>query len=439
LGWLLEDLKSETAGMDPDSDETRLIQVTADRYEKKTRVPADWVERFAQASAIAHHVWEKAKAENDFASFRPHLEKIVDMRRQFAGFFAPYDHIYDPLLDEFEPGMNTAEVKAIFDALRPQQVALIQAIAARPQVDAAFLHRPFDGQKQWDFGVEVISRFGYNWKRGRQDKAVHPFTQAMSLDDVRITTRILPEYLGSALFSTMHEAGHALYEMGIDHKYFRTPLGRGQSLALHESQSRTWENLVGRSMPFWEHFYPRLKQYYPQLGSIPLETFYKGINQVEPSYIRVEADEATYNLHVMLRMELEIALMEGRLEVADLPEAWNARMQEYLGIVSPTDSLGVLQDVHWSNGYFGYFATYAMGNLISAQWWECLHTAIPDLDDQIRQGEFSGLLSWLRENVHRHGSKYGPQELVERVTGSKIDPAPYIRYLQVKYSEIYGL
>ena len=260
----------------------------------------------------------------------------------------------------------------------------------------------------------------------------------MSLDDVRITTRILPDYVGSALFSTMHEAGHAMYEMGIDHKYFRTPLGRGQSLALHESQSRTWENLVGRSLAFWEHFYPRLQQYFPQqLGGVGLEAFYKGINRVEPSYIRVEADEATYNLHIMLRMELEIALMEDRLQVIDLPEAWNARMQDYLGILPPTDTLGVLQDTHWANGYFGYFATYALGNLISVQLWESAQKALPDLEGQIRAGRFAPLLAWLRENLHQYGSKFSAREMVERITGAPIDAAPYLRYLQNKYGEIY--
>jgi carboxypeptidase Taq len=440
LGELLEDLQSQAAGLDPDSDEARLVSVTADRYAKRARVPADFVAEYARVTAIAHHVWEGARAENDFARFRPHLERVVELRREYAAFFAPYEHVYDPLLDEFEPGMQTAEVQAIFNALRPQQVELIQAIAARPQVDASFLYQPYDGQKQWDFGVEVVTRFGYDWQRGRQDKAVHPFTQTMALDDVRITTRILPDYVGSALFSTMHEAGHALYEMGIDPKYARTPLGRGQSLILHESQSRTWENLVGRSLPFWEHFYPRLQSVFQQqLGNVDLRTFYKGINQVEPSFIRVEADEATYNLHIMLRLELEIALMEGQVQVADLPAAWNDRMQAYLGVTPPTDTLGVLQDTHWANGYIGYFATYALGNLVSAQLWEAAQRDIPGLAGHIRRGEFAPLLDWQRQHIHQYGFKFTPQEVVQRATGSKIDPAPYVRYLNQKYGEIYGL
>jgi carboxypeptidase Taq len=336
--------------------------------------------------------------------------------------------------------MKTAEVKSIFAALRPQQVALIQAITRRPQVEDAFLYQPYDTKKQWDFGVDIITRFGFDWKHGRQDITVHPFTQYLGTDDVRITTRLLPEYVGSALFSTMHEAGHAMYEMGIDHALDRTILASITSLGMHESQSRLWENLVGRSRDFWLFAYPRLQAVFPaQLGNVSLEKFYKGINKVAPSYIRVEADEATYNLHIMLRLEIEIALMEGSVQAKDLPQVWNAMMSDYLGLTPPTDSQGVLQDVHWSSVMIGYFATYALGNLISVQLWEQIKRAIPDLPEQIRRGEFPALLGWLHENVHCHGNKYETQDLVQRITGSKIDPAPYMRYLQTKYGDIYGL
>ncbi len=440
IGRLLEELSPFAESLDPDSDEAALIRVTRREYEKRTRVPAEWVAEFAQVTSLAHPAWAQARAESKFELFRPHLERILDLRRRYAEFFAPYEHVYDPLLDDFEPGMKTAEVQAIFQALRPKQVALIQAIAQKPQVDDSFLHQPFDEEKQWQFGVEVITAFGYDWQRGRQDKSPHPFTQGTSLDDVRITTRVYPNFLNAALFGTMHEAGHALYELGIDRALARTPLASGASLAVHESQSRMWENLVGRSLPFWEHFYPRLQAYFPeQLGRVDLETFYKGINRVSPSLIRVEADEATYNLHIMLRLEIEIALLEGALEVKDLPQAWNERMQAYLGLTPPNDAQGVLQDIHWSMGMFGYFSTYALGNLISVQLWERLRRDIPDLDEQIRRGEFATLLGWLRQNLHRHGAKFQPQELVQRITGSKIDPAPYVRYLQTKFGRIYGL
>ncbi len=440
VGQLLEDLKPYAAQLDSDSDEARLIRVTSRRYEKLTKVPSQWVAEFSQVTSEAQQVWQEARAEANFAKFQPFLERIVDLRRQYAHFFQPYDHVYDPLLDDYEPGMKTAEVQKVFSVLRQQQVRLIQAITERPQVDDSFLHQSFDEQKQWDFGVEVITRFGYDWKRGRQDRSPHPFTTHFDVGDVRITTRFSPDYLASALFSTMHECGHALYEQGVDPSLRRTPLASGASLGLHESQSRLFENLVGRSREFWIYFYPRLQEYFPtQLGHIDLETFYKGINRVQPSLIRVEADEATYNLHIMLRLEIEIALMEGSLEVKDLPEAWNNRMRDYLGLTPPNDAQGVLQDIHWSSGYIGYFPTYALGNLISAQLWECLQRDIPNLSDQIRQGEFGDLLAWLREKIHRHGSKFEPQELVQRVTGSKIDPDPYLRYLKVKFGEIYGI
>jgi carboxypeptidase Taq len=440
VGQLLDDLQNEANGWDPDSDDARIVKVARRQYEKKTRVPAKKVAEFAQVTAVAEHVWQTAREQNNFAMFRPHLEKIVDLRREYAGYFAPYDHVYDPLLDDYEPGMKTAEVRAIFAALRPQQVALIQAIKERPQVDDSFLHIDFPEQGQWDFGVEVATKFGYDWNRGRQDKTAHPFTTTFGINDVRITTRFLADHAGSGLFSTMHEAGHAMYEQGVALTLARTPMANGASYALHESQSRMWENLVGRSLPFWEYFYPILKKYFPsQLNGVSLEKFYKGINQVAPSLIRVEADEATYNLHIMLRLELEIALMEGSLEVKDLPEAWNNRMQDYLGLTPPNDTLGVLQDIHWSDGYIGYFSTYALGNLVSVQLWEKINGDIPDLYDQFRRGEFSQLLGWLRKKIHSHGAKFEPQELVQRVTGSKIDATPYVRYLSTKYGEIYGL
>jgi len=440
LGQLLDDLQPLAQQLDPGSNDARLLKVARRDYDKQVKVPTELVAEFAQVTTKAQQVWQEARAKDDFPLFQPHLEKIVELRRRYAAIFAPYEHVYDALLDDFEPGMKTAEVQAIFTALRPQQVALIQAIADRPQVEDAFLHITYEEQKQWDFGVEVITKFGYDWERGRQDRAPHPFTSNFGIDDVRITTRFEEEYPVSSLFSTMHEAGHALYELGVDHALGRSPLGSGASLALHESQSRMWENLVGRSRPFWGHFYPRMQELFPdQLGNVSLDAFYKGINKVQPSLIRVEADEATYNLHIMLRLELEIALMEGSLEVKDLPEAWNTRMQDYLGITPPNNSLGVLQDIHWAGGAIGYFSTYALGNLVSAQLWEVINRDIPDLPEQMRRGEFSALLDWLKRNVHCHGAKFEPQELVQRVAGSKIDPAPYMRYLRNKFSEIYGL
>lgn len=440
MGKMLDELIPYTATLDPDSDDARLVKVTRRAYEKATKLPPEYVTEWSKTTSEAFNVWVKARQENDFASFAPHLKHIIELRRQYSGFFAPYDHIYDPLLDDFEPGLKTADVQAIFNALRPQQVELIHAIARKPQVRNDFLHVTYPEQDQWDFGVEVITRFGYDWQRGRQDKAPHPFTTSFGQGDVRITTRVFPDQISSALFGTMHECGHALYDMGVDPAYRRSFLDGGTSLAIHESQSRMWENLVGRSLPFWKFFYPKLQQKFPtQLGDVDLLTFYKGINKVAPSFIRVEADEATYNLHIMLRLELEIAMLAGSLDVNDLPAAWNQRMQDYLGVTPPDDAKGCLQDIHWSSGYIGYFTTYALGNLVSAQLWERIHQDIPSLEQQIESGEFKELLAWLREHVHRFGSKFEPQELVQRITGTRIDPAPYIRYLTHKYSQIYAL
>jgi carboxypeptidase Taq len=440
MGDLLAKLLPFADTLDPESNDACLIKRVAHNYDKETKVSMKWVGEFARVTTIAQGIWEQAKAENNFKVFQPHLEKIVELRKEYAEFFKPYDHVYDPLLDDFEPGLKTKEVKEIFGKLRPQQVELLKAIASKPEIDDSFLHIPYEEQGQWEFGVDVVTRFGYDWNRGRQDKSVHPFTTSFGIDDVRITTRFDPERAASALFSTMHEGGHAMYEQGISPTLRRTPLTNGASMAVHESQSRMWENLVGRSKAFWKFFYPRLVNIFPQqLKNVSLDAFYKGINKVEPSLIRVEADEATYNLHVMLRLELEIGLMEGTVLVKDLPQAWNARMKEYLGVVPPTNTLGVLQDVHWSGGMLGYFPTYALGNLVSAQLWEKINADIPDLEDQIEHGKFEALLGWLRQNIHRHGAKFEPQVLVKKVTGSTITPEPYMRYLKKKYTEIYHL
>jgi carboxypeptidase Taq len=440
VGRLLEDLAESVKDMNPDSDEARLVKVAKRDYDKQTKVPNEYVAEFARVSTVAQSVWEKAKIASDFESFQPHLEKLIDLRRQYADFFKPWDHVYDPLLDDFEPGMKTKEVQEIFNTLRPRLVTLIKAIGEREQVDKSFLSYEYPEKDQRDFGVEVISKFGYDWKHGRQDKSAHPFTTSFGLNDVRITTRFKKDYLPTAMFGTMHECGHALYELGINKDYNRTPLADGASMAIHESQSRWWENLIGRSQPFWNHFFPRLQEIFPsQLGNLDAETFFRGVNAVEPSLIRVEADEATYNLHIMLRLEMEIALMEGSMEAKDAPEAWNEKFKDYLGIIPPDDAQGVLQDVHWSFGGFGYFPTYALGNLVSVQLWEKMESEIGNPEELVLNATFEPILVWLRENVHVHGAKYEPQELVQKVTGSKISPEPFIRYLETKFGGIYGL
>jgi carboxypeptidase Taq len=440
IGKLLGDLEKEFDGADPDSDDARLLKITRHDYDQATRVPSDFVAEFAVVTSRAFEAWVEAKGKSDFSIFQPHLEKVVELNQRYVSFFPPADHPYDVLLDQFERGMKTADVKAIFDALRPQQVELLKALAEQPQVDDSFLHIEYDEKKMWDFSEAIATKFGYDWQRGRQDKSAHPFTTEFSINDVRITTRYEEDNPTNMLFSTMHETGHALYELGSNQAYERTPLAGGTSLAVHESQSRMWENLVGRSLAFWEHFYPEFQKLFPgQVGNVDLQTFYKGINKVESSLIRVNADEATYNMHIMLRLELEIGMIEGTVKVKDLPEIWNTKMDEYLGITPPSDAKGVLQDVHWSGGMLGYFSTYALGNLISTQLWEQINADIPDLDEQFRKGEFGALLTWLREKLHVHGRKYQPQEIVQRLTGSKINSDAYVRYLKRKYGEIYGL
>ncbi len=437
----LERAKSEVANLDPDSNDARLVKVTERELKKRIKVPAAWVEEESRAAALSQQDWEKARADSNYSLFAPHLEKLLQLKREYAEFFTPYDNIYDPLLDDYEPGMKTSDIQPVFKRLRERQVPLIQAIMdSGVEIDDTPVRMDFDEQKQWDFGVEVITAFGYDFNRGRQDKSVHPFTTEFGTNDVRITTRFDPQFLNPALFGTMHETGHALYELGVDPALERTLLATGTSLGMHESQSRMWENLVGRSKPFWKAFYPRLQEIFAdQLGGVALDQFYAAINKVDRTFIRVDADEATYNLHVMVRFELEIALLNGELSVNDLPEAWNDKFEDFLGVRPPDDAKGVLQDVHWSFGLYGYFPTYTLGNVIAAQLWDKIHEDIPDLQTQIEQAKFADLLTWLKDNLHKHGSKYEPLELLERVTGSGVDVEPYLQYLESKFGEIYSL
>ncbi len=440
VGKLLDELKTEFAGADAGSDEAALIRVTARDYEKAKRVPPEFIVESAIVTTKAFDSWVEARQKSDFSIFRPHLEKVVELTKKYVSFFPPADHPYDTLLDDFEPGMKTADVQAIFTDLRLKQVELLKALAAARQVDDSFLYGKYNEAKMDKFSVDISTRFGYDWTKGRQDRAPHPFCTTFSVNDVRITTRFEKENPTAMLFSTMHETGHALYELGSKQEFDRTPLMGGASLAIHESQSRMWENMVGRSFAFWEHFYPQFKKTFPaQLDGVGLKSFYKAINKVEPSFIRVNADEATYNMHIMLRLELEIGMVEGAIAVKDLPEIWNAKMNDYLGITPANDAMGVLQDMHWSGGAIGYFSTYALGNLVSAQLWEKINADLPGLDDEIRKGKFDSLLGWLRTNLHIHGRKFDPQDLVQKITGSKINSAAYVRYLTKKYSAIYGL
>lgn len=445
----LEAAEAEVADLDPDADEPRVVRRMRRDLDKSRRVSADWVEESETAFRRSFGAWVVARKASDFNSFRPHLERMLELKQQYVSFFEPYESPYDPLLDDYEPGLKSTTVKAMFDQLRETQVPLVEAISARADsVDDSFLRQPFDDQKQWDFGLRVIRDVGYDFQRGRQDKAPHPFSISFSRNDVRITNRINSNFFGPTLFGSMHEAGHAMYNQGISPSLDRIPILSGStlesshhaSLGVHESQSRMLENLVGRSRAFWKAYYPKLQAVFPtQLGGVDGERFYRAINRVKPSLIRVEADEATYNLHIMLRFDIESGLIEGRIDTADLPEIWNAKMQEYFGLTPPNDAQGVLQDIHWADGYVGYFPTYTIGNLMASQLWQALIKQVPDIEEQIAAGEFEPLVSWLREQVHRHGGKYEPMELLERITGEALNAQPYLTYLTDKYGEIYEL
>jgi carboxypeptidase Taq len=440
-GQLLDDAAREVDGMPYDSLESRLIAVVREDYNQATRLPTELVAEIARATSEAHEVWAAARANDRFRDFQRPLEHILELMQQVAQHLGYGDHPYDALLNQYERGITTARVKEIFDEHKPALVALIAAVSANAdRVSDAILHQPFDVDRQRAFGLEMAQAFGYDLERGRLDVAVHPFATRFSRGDVRITTRFDPNWLNPALFGTLHETGHAMYEQGIGEAVEGTPLGSGTSLGVHESQSRMWENIVGRSRAFWSWALPKLQAAFPeQLGSVDLDTFYRAINKVERSFIRVEADEATYNLHIMLRFELETDMVAGKIRVADLPEEWNSRFEAFFGIAPPSDRLGVLQDVHWSSGLMGYFPTYALGNLLSVQYYNTALKAHPSIPDEIARGEFSTLRRWLNENIHQHGRKYTSDELTRRVTGEGIQSRDYIAYLQAKFSDVYGV
>ena len=441
IGGLLAELEQDAGDWSYDSDEASLLRFIRRRYDRERRIPTDLVAALARTTALAQEAWIFARQRADYQLFKPHFQEVLSLRRKQAECLDPYDHIYDPLLDEYEPEMKTSEVHAMFSSIKDELIELVSAISARGAVvrDEA-LHGDFDIERQRAFGLDVAQKFGYDLERGRQDEAPHPFCTHFSSDDVRITTRFDRSFLSSALFGTLHEAGHALYEQGIAPGLARSGLDTGISLGVHESQSRLWENLVGRSHPFWRHFFPQLQAAFPEaLSEVDVDSFYRAINCSEPSLIRVEADEVTYNLHIIIRFELEQDLLTGTLKLDDLPGAWNDKYERYLGVCPENDAEGVLQDIHWSMGAIGYFPTYSIGNLLSVQLFNSAREALPNLDTDIAAGDFGSLLGWLRDNIHCHGSKFTPRELVYRVTGGDMDARPYMDYLREKYSDIYDL
>ena len=441
IGRLLDGLAAYADTLPEDSDEASLIRVVRRDYEKAIKVPASLMARRGEVASASYDAWTRARPANDFAAMRPFLEQALDLSRQYAECLRPWDHIADPLIDALDEGMTAAGVRTLFDRLRAELVPIVRAVAEQPPADDRCLRGHFPEARQLDFGIAVARRFGYDLDRGRLDKTHHPFCARLSAGDVRITTRVRENDLSDALFSTLHEAGHALYEQGVDPALDGTPLGRGTSMGVHESQSRLWENLVGRSRGFWEHVYPQLCDVFPDaFKAVPLETFYRAINKVERSLIRTDADEVTYNLHVMLRFDLELDLLEGRLAVKDLPEAWRARFKAVLGLEPPDDRDGCLQDVHWySGGIGGAFQSYTIGNILSAQLYAAAVEANPGIPGEVRQGAFGTLHGWLRDRVYRHGRKFLPEETVRRATGRPTSIEPYIAYLRTKYGELYRL
>jgi carboxypeptidase Taq len=440
LGRLLDQARPQVESLPYESFEASLVRVTTREWEKARRVPAELRAEITRETSISEHAWDEARQAADFGAFLPHLERVVGLTRRYLECFE-FEHPYDPLLDDYEPGMTTAQLRPVLAGLRDGLRPLVAAIAdSDVDVDDSCLHGefPLDGQRR--LAEEVLAGLPLEDDAWRLDETVHPFATGIGISDLRITTRFDPDYIGAALWAVIHEAGHATYQNGIDPELERSPLCRSVSLGFDESQSRMWENWVGRGRPYLTHLHPLLRELFPErFADVDAEALYRAASRVQPSLIRIEADEVTYNLHIALRFELELRIVEERLAVSDLPEAWNALVDDYLGLEVPDDGYGVLQDVHWASGAFGYFPTYSLGNVIAAQLWEAVTAELPDLDAQLAAGDGAPLRDWLRERVYRHGGKLLPAEMVERVCGGSLDSAPLLGQLRAKFGEVYEL
>jgi carboxypeptidase Taq len=421
--------------------ETRQLKEIWRDYRQEAVLPAEFVTKLAKHASVSQQAWAKARKDNDFEFFEPFLTKMVELQKEKAAYLGTGETPYDALLDQFEPDMRSQKVAQLFDEIRERLVPLIKSIAeVKHRVNPSVLNKEYDVNDQWDFGVSMLEAIGFDVKHGRQDRSAHPFTTSSHPTDVRVTTRLRENDLKSALLSSLHEGGHGMYEQGLPASEYGNPLGQAISLGIHESQSRMWENLVGLSLPFWRYAYPKLQAKFPdQLRNTDREQFHAAINRVRPSLIRVEADEATYNLHIMLRFEIEKMIINENFPVADLPALWNDKMEEYLGIRPENDAEGVLQDVHWSFGAFGYFPTYTLGNLYSVQFFNQVREEIPGLDENFARGDFSQLLTWLRKNIHSKGRSRKAEELLIELTGEPLSAAPFMDYLEEKYKKIYSI
>ncbi len=444
---LLDGAEAEIAGDEADSYRVRSVRQVREAYEIARRIPIDLVGEIAALKPASQQVWAEAKAGNDFAAFAPYLEKTIVLSRQLADAIGYAEHPYDALMYRYEPGMTASRLRTIFESLKQGLSPILKRAVEQSEPRADFFDRDYPEELQRAFALEVAQSFGYDLSRGRLDRSAHPFEISFTRNDVRITTRYNPRNMPMALFGVMHETGHALYEQGVDPALSRSALTTdlldlyavgGVSYGTHESQSRLWENLVGRSRVFWQRHFARLREFFPaQLADVDVETFYRAINRVRPSLIRTEADEVTYNFHIMLRVEIEMALLDGELAVQDLPKVWQVKMQEYLGVTPPDDTRGALQDIHWSTGLFGSFPTYTIGNIMSAQFFAAARREVPALDDALSRGDYAPLCGWLTSNVYRHGRAYGPEELLMRSTGTGLNVEPYLAYIRTKYDELF--
>ncbi len=438
------DLETGTVISDDDSSPSQattpaLLRETWRDFSRAKKLPSAFVTELERECSLAQQVWIEAKNTNDFQLFLPKLQKLIRLKRREADYLGYTDSPYNALLDTFEPGSTVAQLRPLFSTLRTHLIRLLDQVRQSPvQPNTTLLTQSFDSDNQMAFGRLVLEHMGYDFKRGRLDLSAHPFTTSFHPTDVRVTTRVFEQDLPSCVFSCIHEGGHGLYDQGLPSKHYGTPLGESISLGIHESQSRLWENSVGRSFAFWKFFYPKLQEMFPaQLGAAELQEFYLAINRVVPSLIRVEADELTYNLHIMLRFEIEMDVIEERVEVDELPELWNAKMQEYLGVTPSSDAEGVLQDVHWSFGAFGYFPTYTLGNLYAAMLFDQACRDIPTLHQDIEQGNLVPLKKWLNDRVHRWGRQHSAQTLIRQITGHDLTPDPFISSLEKKLGDLY--
>jgi carboxypeptidase Taq len=414
------------------------VRRSVEDYERNRKLSPEFVEEMSKLSSECFNAWIDARNKNEFLVFLPSLEKMIALKRKQAELYGYKEHPYDALLDEYEQGATVAMLDSVFEGIKQQMPPLLAKIKSAAQVSNDCFHQHFPKQQQWDFGVDVLKSIGFDFEAGRQDYSVHPFTTSFAPTDVRITTRVDEDNFASMLWSCIHEGGHGLYEQGLPEEQYGLPLGAAASLGIHESQSRLWENCMGRGHDFWTHFYPQLQKYFPsQLGSVSLDTFYRACNRVEPSLIRTEADEVTYHFHVMIRYEIEKALIEGSLNAKDISAKWNELYDKYLGVKPKDDKTGALQDVHWSHGSFGYFPTYTLGSFYAAQFFQQAEKEIAGFREQIRDGKLQPLLMWLREKIHKHGRRYNSEELCERVTGERLDAAYFMRYVEEKYAGVY--